>query len=71
MVAVPQDSGDTGQTLFDHTDQIIGFKGVSVNTTSIIGYVNISDKVTLRAYQMDSNNNTVPLEISTNCNDDY
>lgn len=58
---IPNDSGDTGQTLFDNTDEIISFRGIRKNTTAIIGYENISSYVTLRAYQKDTNNITVPL----------
>lgn len=64
---IPHDSGDTGQTLFDNTDEIFSFRGLRINSTKIIGYENISSYVTLRAYQKDTGNTTIPLEISTDC----
>lgn len=64
---IPHDSGDTGQTLFDNTDEIFSFRGLRKNSTAIIGYENISSYVTLKAYQKGTDNTIIPLEISTDC----
>lgn len=71
VVVVPTDQGDTGQTLFDHTDQVMGIKGIRKNGTRIVGYTNLTGLATFTAYQVVSDNTTVPLEVSTDCKDGY
>lgn len=60
-VIVPTDQGDTGQTIFDYTDQVMGIKGIMKNGTRIVGYTNLTGLATFTAYQVVSDNTTIPL----------
>ena len=67
---IAKDYGDTGQTLFDHTKQPIGFKGLKKNGTKIIP-ANLTGLATFYAYQMNSDNTSVPLQVSNVCDDGF
>lgn len=58
VVMVPTDAGDTGQTLFDNTDEIISLRGLRKSGVVIVGYENVSSYVTLKAYQIGTDNTT-------------
>ncbi len=70
VVVVPNDNGDTGQTLFDHTTQVIGIKGLK-KVGTVLTSVNLTGLATFKAYQVSSDNTSFPLEISSVCNDGY
>jgi len=65
VATLPDKDGDTGQTLFDHTDEIMAWRGLRKSGNIITGYSNISSYVTFKAYQAGTDNLTNPLEIST------
>ena len=68
QIKINSDYGDTGQTVFDNTDQIFGINGQLKATQTT---VNISDYVTCSAYQVINDGyggeTTTELEVSTEC----
>lgn len=71
VVVVPVDNGDTGQSIFDYTDQPIGFKGLRRNGIRILGYTNLTGMLTLNAYLVGSDNTKLPLVVSSDCKDGF
>lgn len=55
---LPTNGEDTGQKLFDHTDQIMSWRGLRKSGNTITGYSNVSAFSRFKVYQRDTNNIT-------------
>jgi hypothetical protein len=55
-----KDYGDNGQTLFDYTNEPIGFKGMVTNGMTT-NYSSMADYATIYAYQVSSDGTTSEL----------
>lgn len=63
---ITKDYGDTGQTLFDYTDQPVGFRGLKKNGT-IYSLSPLTGIATFYAYQVNSDGSKYPLQVSSAC----
>ncbi len=72
LTVIPSDVDDGDQTLFDHTDQLIGIKGYKKVSSTVSQYESIAAYASIYAYQIDTADNTAtPLDISKSCTGGY